>query len=235
MFHQISDALYDIKERRKLSRFRALIAAGVEKCEPRYRPITELKTQWATGTVEHAHVSRYEFAALRISGRVLNAACGSGYGNAILARVASPVGIDLYDEPLEIARRNFAFGEYHRGDVLTLPFSDDTFDGVVSFETIEHVSDAAAACNQLKRVLKPGGTLVASIPIMIFHNPGSNFTWAAAQLFVQTHFAGAELYLQDNWSIEPLCDQRWRQIRACKDKFVVWVWRKQQSTAIRRR
>ncbi|HKO93525.1 MAG TPA: class I SAM-dependent methyltransferase [Polyangiaceae bacterium] len=225
MLQELSDFMYDLSEKRTLRRFQGMIRAGIERCEPRYRPITQLQP-FPPGSIEYAHVARYEFALERIGGRVLNAACGSGYGNAILGRRALPVGVDLYDAPLELARKHFPVGEYHQGNVLELGFPADSFDAVVSFETVEHVSDPHRACEEFKRVLKPGGDFVGSLPVMVFHNPGTNFTWNAARSLLNEHFPGAQYFLQDNWRIAAASDVRWRRIRRQKDKFIVLHWRK---------
>ena len=50
------------------------------------------------------------------------------------------------------------------GDALRLPFPDDTFDRVIASEVLEHVSDDQIALEEIFRVLKPGGTLAATVP-----------------------------------------------------------------------
>lgn len=50
------------------------------------------------------------------------------------------------------------------GDALCLPFPDDTFDRVIASEVLEHVSDDQQALDEVFRVLKPGGTLAATVP-----------------------------------------------------------------------
>ncbi len=50
------------------------------------------------------------------------------------------------------------------GDLLALPFPDNTFDCIFCFETIEHVTNPFTAVAEMKRVLKPGGLLIGSTP-----------------------------------------------------------------------
>ncbi len=50
------------------------------------------------------------------------------------------------------------------GDALALPFPDDTFDRIIASEVLEHVSDDQVALDEVFRVLKPGGTLAATVP-----------------------------------------------------------------------
>jgi Methylase involved in ubiquinone/menaquinone biosynthesis len=53
-----------------------------------------------------------------------------------------------------------------RGSLLALPFQDDTFDGVVLTEVLEHCTDPVGAVNQVRRVLKPGGLLLVTSPFV---------------------------------------------------------------------
>lgn len=50
------------------------------------------------------------------------------------------------------------------GDALALPFPDATFDRIIASEVLEHVADDEVALAELSRVLKPGGTLAATVP-----------------------------------------------------------------------
>lgn len=116
---------------------------------------------------EHWH--RYVFALPWAAGRrVLDCACGEGYGADLLARTARSVtGLDRSAEAIAHARRrygergNLAFTE---GDCTRLPFEEGSFDLVVSFETLEHIEAQAAMLDEFRRVLAPGGLLVLSSP-----------------------------------------------------------------------
>ncbi len=50
------------------------------------------------------------------------------------------------------------------GDALALPFPEGTFDRIIASEVLEHVTDDQQAMRELFRVLKPGGTLAATVP-----------------------------------------------------------------------
>jgi SAM-dependent methyltransferase len=114
------------------------------------------------------HLKRYEFARPFCVGKdVLDAGCGVGYGTAHLAGVARHVvGVDAAPEAIAYAREHYAAPnvEFVRADVLELPFAEDSFDVVCSFETIEHVRDAETLVRELRRVLRTDGTCVVSTP-----------------------------------------------------------------------
>jgi SAM-dependent methyltransferase len=115
---------------------------------------------------ELEHKQRYQWAARYCAGkRVLDAACGTGYGAEILARLGSPtvVGVDV---AFEAIRPN----GFSREALLTtangcrLPFPDSSFDVVVSFETIEHVQEPESLLREFARVLKGDGLCICSSP-----------------------------------------------------------------------
>ncbi len=117
----------------------------------------------------HSRV-RYLFARQLAPGRrVLDLACGNGYGTALLAEVADAVvGADRAPEAVEAARRLNAAtnARYEHLAGAALPFPDGAFDLVVSLETIEHLraADQPAFVSELVRVLAPDGLLVLSTP-----------------------------------------------------------------------
>jgi len=116
-------------------------------------------------------------AALALSGseRVLDAGCGLGLaliGCAKKLTTGKAVGIDLWaakdlsNNNLEATRANAAAEgvadriEVQTGDITRLPFSDESFDVVVSMTVIHNIPSPAArdrALRELVRVLKPGG------------------------------------------------------------------------------
>jgi SAM-dependent methyltransferase len=119
------------------------------------------------------HRSRYRFAARFVAGqRVLDVACGSGFGLSMLrAAGARPMGFD-YDVPtLFLVKREDPRTALASADGTRLPLKNASIDQVVSFETIEHVDDARALVGELRRVLRPGGRLILSTPNREFGPP----------------------------------------------------------------
>ena len=114
------------------------------------------------------HVVRYEFALPHVDGKeVLDAACGAGYGSAVLGtRARRVVGVDVSDEAVAYARTRYGGDnvEFATANVNALPFEDDSFDVVVSFETVEHVRDPKMFLREVARVLRGEGTFVVSTP-----------------------------------------------------------------------
>lgn len=120
------------------------------------------------GEIETEHVSRYVFASALCAGkRVLDIACGEGYGSAMLAQVASDVvGVDI--DEASVAHAAASYGReglrFEVGSCEKIPAKKGSFDVVVSFETIEHIEDHAAFLREVRRVLRPGGVFVCSTP-----------------------------------------------------------------------
>lgn len=122
------------------------------------------------------HLSRYTYALRFIRGKtVLDAACGEGYGSEIIAKggAKSVVGVDISREAIDIALGHFT-GEtarFYQGNVCNIEFADQSFDVVVSFETIEHVPDYERMLLEFKRVLKKDGVLIISTPNRLVISP----------------------------------------------------------------
>jgi SAM-dependent methyltransferase len=112
------------------------------------------------------HRSRYRFAARFADGRrVLDVACGSGFGLSMLRAAGGwPVGVDYDALTLREVRRERSDEPLLTADATWLPLAAASLDTVVSFETIEHVPDARALVHELRRVLRPGGRLILSTP-----------------------------------------------------------------------
>jgi SAM-dependent methyltransferase len=113
------------------------------------------------------HLAVYEWIAERVGGlRVLDMACGEGYGSDVLAREAGTVvGVDANPEAHDHARLRYRRPNlsFERGMVETFGRPGE-FDAVVFLQTIEHVGDPAAVLGHFKRLLAPGGVAYVSTP-----------------------------------------------------------------------
>jgi 2-polyprenyl-3-methyl-5-hydroxy-6-metoxy-1,4-benzoquinol methylase len=116
------------------------------------------------------HLRRYDLAATLARGRrVLDAACGTGYGASLLraqGAAASVLGIDIDPDTIDYARRRFGAPgvEFRIASAASTGLADASVDLVTSFETIEHMEDPETLLAEFVRVLRPGGTLVLSTP-----------------------------------------------------------------------
>ncbi|PWU08271.1 MAG: class I SAM-dependent methyltransferase [Terriglobia bacterium] len=131
----------------------------------------ELESGGATGlaTLEY-HLARYTFAASHLRGsRLLDIACGVGYGTCYLAEHCSQItvahGIDISAQAIAYARARYARPpiEYFCEDAMRFS-CDQAYETIVSLETVEHMPDAAGFLKRLVRFLEPGGVLIASVP-----------------------------------------------------------------------
>ena len=109
---------------------------------------------------------REHFGPRRI--RILDIACGSGFGSAILAELGDVVGVDLDEESVLYAREHyesenteFRLGNANDPELLR---SLGRFDAVVSSGTIEHLDDPAAFLRWMGGAVEPGGACVLCFP-----------------------------------------------------------------------
>jgi GT2 family glycosyltransferase/ubiquinone/menaquinone biosynthesis C-methylase UbiE/glycosyltransferase involved in cell wall biosynthesis len=121
-----------------------------------------------SGRIRLEHYHRYAMVLSCIVGKnVLDVACGEGYGSALMADTAGYVtGVDISPEAVSHATDNYKKNNltYLQGSATNLQFSDNSFDVVVSFETIEHLAEQEQMIAELRRVLKPEGILILSSP-----------------------------------------------------------------------
>jgi ubiquinone/menaquinone biosynthesis C-methylase UbiE len=166
--------------------------------------------EWGGDFCALAHIERYVWAGPLVSGReCLDDGCGTGYGSHYLvkrARARSVVGVDLSKEAIDFARRHYRHPAlaFHQMNCLELTFPDETFDVVVSFDVIEHVSkeDQDSFVRETRRVLRKGGILLIGCP--------NNTTGTDDNLFhlgplrasefsdlLRRHYADVQLFGQD--------------------------------------
>ena len=99
---------------------------------------------------------------------VADLGCGPGHVAGWLSRHgAAPVGVDLSDGMIAVARREHPEAEFRLGDLLALPARDGEFGAVVALYSVIHLGpgELPAACAEMHRVLRPGGLALVSFHI----------------------------------------------------------------------
>lgn len=119
--------------------------------------------------IRYEHLARYAFAlGLARGKRVLDAACGEGYGSAMLASAAASVlGVDVAPDAIAHAKARYgtqANLRFSHMDCTALDVPAASFDMVVSFETIEHVAAQRELIAGFARALTAEGLLIVSSP-----------------------------------------------------------------------
>lgn len=112
------------------------------------------------------HLYRYRFARRFVRGRkVVDVACGEGYGaySLLEAGAASVLGIDVAEDACAHARDRYGI-DTRCASGTAMPIPDATIDVVVSFETLEHISEPSLFVKECSRILIPDGVLVISTP-----------------------------------------------------------------------
>lgn len=125
--------------------------------------------------IRRDHVVRYEYACQAIAAHLprqsakfgLDLFCGNGYGTAVLATAAQCAicGIDASEEAIAIANQHYS-SEHTLFVTKAFPFSlpPNTFDFVVSLESLEHIRESSQFLKEIYASMKPGGILVLSTP-----------------------------------------------------------------------
>jgi 2-polyprenyl-3-methyl-5-hydroxy-6-metoxy-1,4-benzoquinol methylase len=154
------------------------------------------------------HLAVYEWIGARVIGqRVIDMACGEGYGSEVLSRSAGSVlGVDANPEAFEHARLRYVRQNlrFERG-MVERHGEPGSCDAVVFLQTIEHVFDPVAVLGHLRGLLAPGGTLYASTPNVLKLAPSgaakSDNPWhlkeyrpAEFRALCAAHFGHVELF-----------------------------------------
>ncbi|HEX6166764.1 MAG TPA: class I SAM-dependent methyltransferase [Acidimicrobiales bacterium] len=164
----------------------------------------------------------YQLLGLRAGDRLLDLGCGAGrHAFEALRRGARVTAFDYDEAELKdvaaVATAMDQAGDLPaaahsgcaRGDATRLPFPDGSFDRIIAAEVLEHVDDDMGAVRELVRVLRPGGTIAATVPSFLpervcwaltdeYHAPyvpgGHVRIYTQAELRNKLGTAGAEPY-----------------------------------------
>lgn len=100
---------------------------------------------------------------------VLDAGCGDGgkYGTWLAGICGEYQGVDIAETAVAIARER-GLSASRISNMSELPFADDRFDVCVCIEVLEHLVFPLEGASELRRVLRPGGTLIVSVPNTVY-------------------------------------------------------------------
>jgi methionine biosynthesis protein MetW len=128
------------------------------------------ETYWSKdGFFPHGHIwpglARLYRRNIGAGERVLDVGCGDGKtsGAWLLDRRCDYTGVDISANAVREAQQ-FGLRAIHITDASSLPFADGMFDVVVCIEVLEHLFAPQSALQEIRRVLRPGGRLIATVP-----------------------------------------------------------------------
>jgi ubiquinone/menaquinone biosynthesis C-methylase UbiE len=127
----------------------------------RFTPETRRNLQ-----LEHQH--RYLLASQIVENKtILDIASGEGYGSNILSKFATHVyGVDIDAQTIDHAKKRYSKENitFLTGDCTNIPLDNDSIDVVISFETLEHITEHDKMLSEIKRILHKDGILLISTP-----------------------------------------------------------------------
>ena len=135
----------------------------------------------------NARTTDYVASLMDKDDRVLECACGTGmFSVKIAPNVRELTATDFSDGMLKKTRkkcRNFSNVKVANGDITALDYADDQFDKAVAANVIHLLDDPKKAIDELRRVTKPGGTIVIptyihfsrSVAADLFNKAGAGF------------------------------------------------------------
>jgi SAM-dependent methyltransferase len=121
--------------------------------------------QWTVGMTIDSLKAISRSAGHRVGGRVCDIGSGTGlYTRALEAAGCSVCAVD-FSFPMLLAAKRLCEGRFVCADCrMPLPFKDDAFDAVTSFDVLAYVPDLEILFRESKRVLKKGGWFASAVP-----------------------------------------------------------------------
>jgi len=142
----------------------------------------------------------------------LDAACGEGQLADNICNTKELVGIDISFEKLKIAESH-SYADLVYGSVIEIPFSNNSFDGIATIETLEHIEALDQALMEFQRCLRPGGYLLASMPSVTLRT------------LYDMHITKKPVYCSEAEHVRELSSI---QISRFPNMFATWSWLERQ-------
>ena len=130
---------------------------------------------------------------------LLEVGCGEGRGIELLKHMTnSYTAVDKIADVVNGLSKKYADVNFIRANIPPLPFEDNTFDMVISFQVIEHIQNDELFLKEIHRVLRPGGKALISTPnskMTLSRNPWHIREYTAAELtaLCKKHFAHVDM------------------------------------------
>jgi len=130
--------------------------------------------------ISYEHLHRYAFVLPLVKGKkVLDIACGEGYGSNMMSGEADSVlGIDIDFETIKHAQNRYIKDnlQFLQGSLFDVPVrGKEEFDIIVSFESIEHISEHEQYISEMARLLKQDGIFIVSTPNKLVYSDGPSY------------------------------------------------------------
>jgi len=184
----------------------------------------------AASTVSNGLFESYDFARSQFGAadRVLDIACGDGYGCRIMApQVGQVLGVDI-NRPLIAANQQNNLVEnisYDVGDCLALELADGAVTGATAMELIEHlpVDKLDSFVSEVRRVVRPGGSFICStpqnshgdIPIVPWHV--KEYSVAELRAILERHFLSVKiLSSKSGGRLSEACETGQKMVALCR-------------------
>ena len=141
----------------------------------------------------------YYVAEGLVKGNLLEIGCGEGRGVELLApNVEAYTAVDKIEEVVENLGNKFETSTFIQANIPPLPFEDNCFDTIVSFQVIEHIEDDSEYLKEIHRILRPGGIAYISTPnikLTLSRNPWHirEYTADELTLLCQKYFSTVEM------------------------------------------
>jgi GT2 family glycosyltransferase/2-polyprenyl-3-methyl-5-hydroxy-6-metoxy-1,4-benzoquinol methylase/glycosyltransferase involved in cell wall biosynthesis len=205
------------------------VEVGVKGVSPMLEWTGERYLPWLEeAAIGYEHLHRYAYATQFVQNkRVLDLACGEGYGSYFLAKNAeSVVGIDIDERAIKHARNKYIKQnlEFKIGSITDVPIAGKhLFDVAVCFEALEHIAEHQKLLSEVKRLLTPDGIFIVSTPNKKvytdepqFNNPFhvhelyfDEFRDLFEKYFKNVKFLGQRIYCNSNiWPVFPGADNK---------------------------
>src|SRR5437879_10383148 len=149
---------------------------------------TEIASETITSDnpIHQRLLKAYVIGADKVKGNLLEVGCGEGRGiDWLMPKVENYSAIDKIIAVVEKLKAKHPEGNIISGNIPPLPYPDNSFDCIVSFQVIEHIKDDHTFLKEISRVLKPNGFALISTPnrpMSLSRNPWHEREYTADEL-----------------------------------------------------